>query len=128
MGGMSMLIDWAARFPLVILNLKYIAFATGAVGGTFILGSILVSVWKNFRDAMKLRAICLPATMSRVEIAQIFTDFATPQGQLRFVRALERGRITATDAWPSEFKLSVGQGEPTCALARLEERWLRLDR
>lgn len=128
LGGMSMLINWATRYPSVMLIIKYGAFATGAIGATFILVGIVTAGWSNFRDAMKLRAILLPAAMSRVEIAKIFTDFATPQGQLRFVRALERERIMATDAWPSEFKLSVGQGEPTCALARLEERWLRLDR
>lgn len=127
-GGMWLLLSWAARYPTIMLIIKYVGFALGAGAVLIVTVGFSVAVVRSAKDAMKLRATPLSASLSRGEIARIFSDFATPQGQLRFVRALERERITATGAWPSQFKLSVGQGEPTCALARLEERWLRLDR
>ncbi|WP_082045738.1 MULTISPECIES: NACHT domain-containing protein [Pseudomonas] len=119
---------WAERFPIIILAFKYLAFATTSAITAVFFGWLCVSAWKSYKDIKTLKTTPISSTITRGEIAIIFSNLKTPYGQLRFVRILERDRITAVGAWPIEFKLSVGQGEPTCALARLEERWLHLDR
>lgn len=127
-GGLLMILRWAERFPTILLILKFIGFTMLGVAMAFLIGGLGLSAWRSFKDARALRAISFSSTLARSEIARIFSGFGTPHGRIRFVRALERERITATGDWPADFKLSVGQGEPICALARLEERWLRLDR
>ena len=128
LGGIFMLIRWAERFPDMLVIFRYIGLAIGGAAIAFVFGGLCVAAWKSLKDIRLLRSISLPTMMARSDIARIFSGLATSYGKLRFVRSLERERTTASGAWPSEFKLSVGQGEPMCALARLEERWLRLDR
>lgn len=126
--GIFMFIRWAERFPELLVIFSYVGFAIGGSAMAFVFGGLCVAAWKSFKDTRSLRSISLPTMLTRNEIAQIFSGLATSYGRLRFVRSLERSRITASGDWPPGFKLSVGQGEAMCALARLEERWLRLDR
>ncbi|UVM25618.1 NACHT domain-containing NTPase [Pseudomonas sp. B21-021] len=128
LGGIFMFIRWAERFPELLVIFSYVGFAIGGSAMAFVFGGLCVAAWKSFKDTRSLRSISLPTMLTRNEIAQIFSGLATSYGRLRFVRSLERSRITASGDWPPGFKLSVGQGEAMCALARLEERWLRLDR
>lgn len=128
MGVTFLILHWAERYPGLVLVLKMFGFTLMGCAAAVVLARVWMQVWRGFKDARTLRTIPLPATLARDEIACIFSGFATSFGQMRFIRALERNRVTATGVWPIGFKLSVGKGESIGALARLEEKWLRLDR
>lgn len=126
--AIQLILLWAKSYPSIMTVLMHVGFVGISIGAILITWKICIASWRWLQDFRKMKAILLPSSLERSEIALRFSEFATPYGQLRFVRELEQERVSATGHWPIDFKLSVGQGEAICALARLEERWLRLDR
>ncbi|MFK0095456.1 NACHT domain-containing protein [Pseudomonas sp. NPDC090592] len=85
-------------------------------------------VRRMFTDRRTVASQVFAGKVIRAEIARVMGELLTDYGRLRYVRRLEVDRVGVTGEWPADFKLSVGLGEPITALARLEERWLGLDR
>lgn len=82
----------------------------------------------HLKDVLVLRKLQIPKNVTRREVAEMFKSHLTINGQLKFVSKLEEARVSISGEWPLEFKLSIGLGDGITALARLEERWLKLDR
>lgn len=92
----------------------------------FVLG---VWGWRRLQqDRNRLKELRFTEAVNRVDIAQTLSELRTTHGQILYIQHLEKHRVNAHGVWPQGFKLSVGQGAAITALARLEERWLGLDR
>lgn len=126
------LIIWAVKF-LVRYNgfiqvLKVVVIlAVLIVMARFLIQSVKI-MKMHLKDVLVLRKLQIPKNVTRREIAEMFMGHLTIYGQLKFVSKLEEARVSISGEWPSEFKLSIGLGDGITALARLEERWLKLDR
>lgn len=66
--------------------------------------------------------------ISRSEISTILSHLITDKFRIRFVRMLSEHKIIATGEWPKDFSLSTRNDSAITQLARLEEKWLGLDR
>ena len=65
--------------------------------------------------------------MSRKEMAGCLNTLQTERWRTRLVRRLAQEKVEAYGEWPEDFQL-VGDSTGITELARLEERWLKLDR
>ncbi len=102
--------------PVLVL-IVLIGFAAAAWAG-----------WKEFKDCRQVDALKFSHDMTRPHIARTLERLRTNNGRAYYVSRLDANQVRATEQWPEGFRLSLGQGEYITALARLEERWLGLDR
>ncbi|MEN5143125.1 NACHT domain-containing protein [Pseudomonas juntendi] len=118
-------IYWLAAYE------KYI-FAAVGVGMSLLAAINLARLgkqgWLMLSDRKMVAKQVLAAQVVRSEIARVMGELLTDYGRLQYIRRLEVERVGVAGEWPGDFKLAVGQGQPITALARLEERWLGLDR
>ncbi|MDD0844616.1 NACHT domain-containing protein [Pseudomonas sp. Gutcm_11s] len=108
------------------------------IGGFFVVALILLIIGYVFliiglardytKDFLLVRSIHFSSSTTRAEIAKKMAALRTTHGKSLYVSKLEKMRVIAVGDWPSDFKLTVGGGAALSALARLEEKWLRLDR
>jgi hypothetical protein len=80
------------------------------------------------KECRAVRRRKLSDSMSRQEIAEMFTSLKFNGARLRFVNELARRRVKAKGDWPADFQLVASSDASINALAKLEERWLGLDR
>jgi len=118
-------------WPLLAAYQQLVAFVAAAVlliCMATAMSRVIRGWWRMFKDRAMVGRQLFSNKVSRSEIADVMTSLLTDYGRLMYVRRLEVERIGVTGQWPEFFKLSIGMGEPITALARLEERWLGLDR
>lgn len=101
----------------VLVFIVLIGFAAAAWAG-----------WKEFKDCRQVDALKFSHDMTRLQIARTLERLRTNNGRAYYVSRLDANQVRATEQWPDGFRLSLGQGDYITALARLEERWLGLDR
>jgi hypothetical protein len=65
--------------------------------------------------------------VGRLELARIYSVLKTDKWRMRFITRIAQLKVVATGNWPTDFKLA-GNDPAITELARLEERWLKLDR
>ncbi|MGC4097343.1 MAG: hypothetical protein QM706_09520 [Nitrospira sp.] len=90
--------------------------------------AILYNTTCHFRDTQTYKSILFGQTMTRNEIASNLRTLTTRKWRLVFVNRLDQNNTVATGDWPSGFELKVSDDLAITELARLEERWLKLDR
>lgn len=127
-GAMSYAVILVSQYQVAKTAIQTIVVLAGIglsirVAGTHILRGI-----KCVKDLRLLKQHTLAPRMTRTDIANLFLKLSSVYGRLRLVRKMQAERVTAIGDWPVDFKLAVGSGEAMSALARLEERWLKLDR
>jgi hypothetical protein len=83
---------------------------------------------RSFRDWRELKRLPPVTSISRSDIKMMLGRFATNTYRRKFVRWLADRRIAPTGTWPAGFSLSDRSDPAITDLARLEERWLGLDR
>lgn len=66
--------------------------------------------------------------MQRIVIASSFNSLSTEYWRGKYVQHLSSQKVVATGSWPSDFKLLVSANVSLTELAKLEEKWLNLDR
>lgn len=125
----------AALIGLAVYGLsayKQYVFAAFSIGIALVGAVHIVRLgrngWRMLCDRKVVARQILARQVVRSEIARVLGDLRTDYGRLQYIRRLEVERVGVSGHWPGEFKLAVGQGAPITALARLEERWLGLDR
>lgn len=109
----------------------YVNYVYGLVLVPIILSGLAAAAWggwKEFKDCRQVDALKFSQHMTRMEIVRTLQRLRTNNGRAYYVHCLEKDQVKATGQWPHGFRLSLGQGEHITALARLEERWLGLDR
>ncbi|MDZ7324483.1 NACHT domain-containing protein [Kosakonia sacchari] len=126
--GMFLWIDYVTKRPLATKVFVSIILLTCAGFAVVAAVRVIVALKDCFHDWRLLRSITLFTTPTRAEIARVFSTCLSNYGRLQYVHKLEGAGISPSGEWPAEFKLAVGLGEAYTALARLEERWLNLDR
>ncbi|MDF5890349.1 NACHT domain-containing protein [Pseudomonas syringae] len=100
------------------------------VGGILVFGLACAARvwWRQYKDRKLINEFKFSNEITRMEIEHTLSRMLTGSGKMYYVRCLEKNQVKAVGQWPEPFKLSVGQGDAVTALARLEERWLGLDR
>lgn len=106
---------------LVILIVVNLVVCTTTIG-------ILRGLREYLADRKRNQAILITNRMSRAEIVAAFDSLHTETWRLRFVRSLAAQKINVIGEWPGGFHLLVSASVAVTELARLEERWLKLDR
>jgi putative effector of murein hydrolase LrgA (UPF0299 family) len=122
------LFELLSKYELATLIFKISAITIGIIVAVAAIKKIITLSIHHIKDKNLLNNIKIPQKISRLEISTLFSSLLTNRGRLQLVRKLEGERIEVTGDWPTDFKLAAGLGEPVSALARLEERWLKLDR
>ena len=126
--SMFYLFEFLSKYEVVFFILKVLFGIGVAFSGFFVVKEAVFKMYRCAKDFLRIKRLQLDGEISRPEVSAFFLNLLTDYGRLRFVRMLEVERVSVVGEWPSTFKLSVGRGEPVSALARLEERWLMLDR
>jgi hypothetical protein len=85
-------------------------------------------IYHQIRDRRTFKRIVVTNRMPRQDITAAFNSLLTNRWRLAFVRQLAQQKIMATGNWPAGFQLSVAADSALTELAKLEERWLKLDR
>lgn len=125
--GIDFLVKWLQKNQLmwIISVMMYIGLSIAVI--------LLVSTfWRHYSNYRSDRKILTQSKvgeiLSRALIANVFSSLKTQRARSLFVREIAQAKITATGTWPAEFKLVVSSDKALTELAKLEERWLRLDR
>ena len=97
----------------------------GVVGYAALRGS-----WDYLRDRLLLRKITptLSARMSRQQIASAVSALKLLRHRLAVVKQIADMKTVATGVWPAGFKFALDSDAAMTELAKLERRWLKLDR
>lgn len=85
-------------------------------------------IYRQILDRHTFNHISITDRMPRAEIIKALNSLTTFRWRLAFIRQLAQRKTMATENWPAEFSLSVVSDPAITELAKLEERWLRLDR
>ena len=93
---------------------------------------LVISVVKLIVFALKeqraFSKLLITEKMSRADIVSALNTLRSERKRLALVKKLNEKRVIATGDWPPDFKLSIASGPALTELAKLEERWLGLDR
>ncbi|ANI55032.1 NACHT domain-containing protein [Pseudomonas sp. DR 5-09] len=119
---------YLSKYEILGLILKSVFWLTLTVVAIMAAKKIITAARDYIKDIAMIRSLNIGLSITRPEISETFSKLLTNHGKLLYVRNLEGSRAVVTGVWPSDFKLAVGLGEGVSALARLEERWLKLDR
>ena len=113
-------------------GLDWIPVAFVSLISTFVGSVVLWSIGRNlnrdFRDYRALGRMTVTNRMRRQDISLMLDTLRSKRWRLAFVRRLARQKTMAMGDWPISFQLSVAADPALTELAKLEERWLKLDR
>jgi hypothetical protein len=133
-GGVLLVVALTLVFLLRFFGnvvLEWLFFAQFAI----VFGILAVTIFALTRgayryavDSLMFSKIALGDRMARTDIASAVESLRTRHWRLALVRRLNHERVAANGYWPSTFKLLVTSDPVVTELAKLEERWLRLDR
>ncbi len=79
-------------------------------------------------DLLIFRKIKIGDNTTRTEIASVLKSLKTDGRRMRYVTLLSERRVNVNGEWPDGFSLCVSRDPIITELAKLEERWLGLDR
>jgi DNA polymerase III delta prime subunit len=110
---------------MLLFFLRY--FALPLVFSIFPISAItfIMAALKEQRAFSKLS---ITEKMSRQDIVSALNALRSERKRLALVKKLNEKRVIATGDWPPDFKLSITSSPSLTELAKLEERWLGLDR
>jgi hypothetical protein len=109
------------------LQMPIVYTIMGIIGiGLFCL--IFASVPNIIKDYMYFHRLKLRDRLTRAEICNILSSIKTDKYQTSFVHMLSERKVIATGEWPEDFSLSSRTNSAITQLAKLEEKWLGLDR
>lgn len=116
------------RLPVIAMSLSIVmaVCAIGTVG--YWLSSQLPKLHTLCRDYLTFRKLKVFSEMTRTEITNAVSQLSTQYFRTRYVAELRRHRTQASGNWPESLQLVDRSDAAITELARLEERWLRLDR
>ncbi|WBM34223.1 MULTISPECIES: NACHT domain-containing protein [Pseudomonas] len=124
-GFIAILIYWLSAYERYVIGAMSLLVGAACA---FQLVRWLKEIARMFKDRKTVARQIFAGNVVRAEIARVMGELLTDYGRRLYVRRLEVDRVGVTGEWPAEFKLSVGKESSITALARLEERWLGLDR
>lgn len=121
--GMGRLLQLIPEWIVLVLGFAAVSFA------------VIDSVKAGFRyfkytyqDRQRFRMLQPNATLTRQQISEQFYGFKTDKWRLKYVQSLQGSRISTNSQWPDGKIPTVNHDEASTLLARLEEKWLGLDR
>jgi hypothetical protein len=98
------------------------------LAGLLFFNIIIENVYDLIRDYLFLRKVKLHDRMKREEICNILWGFSTAMYQTKFIHMVEEYKVKAVGEWPENFSLTSSGHAVDTQLAKLEEKWLGLDR
>ncbi|MBX8537622.1 NACHT domain-containing protein [Pseudomonas cichorii] len=111
---------------------KIAIYGAGIIIFTLVSAITLGGIFKISRaylyDLNKFMRLTSSKKINRTQIAETLKEFRTEYFKLKYVFKLDKERAQVLGEWPKDFKLAVGVGSEITELAKLEERWLKLDR
>ena len=96
------------------------------IGISLIIWQILISVKSYFLDYMIYRNNNLSFVKTREDIERIYINFKTRFFKEKFVNHFEHNKPKITGNWSQDF-LNITKDTYITRLAKLEEKWLKLD-
>ncbi len=87
-----------------------------------------IQIFHYLQDWRYFTTIVVSEKVNRKEIVDIFAKFNLPYWRMKFIYKLAQRKTMATGDWPDNFKLAVTDDPVLTEVAKLEERWLKLDR
>lgn len=119
----SYCVDWLLKImPTVIPAILLILFMLMCL--LVIFEATLVSI----RERRAFSKIIITERMSRADIVLALANLRSSRKRLALMKKLSEKRVIATGDWPPGFTLSINSDSALTELAKLEERWLGLDR
>jgi hypothetical protein len=106
---------------IFILITTMLIVACGGILGIFTI-SLYLKNWKKYKN------IVITSRMERKEIAEAILSLEISHLRLALVRKLAENKTVVIGEWPANFELSMSGDISITELAKLEERWLKLDR
>ncbi|WP_252088940.1 NACHT domain-containing protein [Pseudomonas sp. MWU13-3659] len=109
----------------------WFGYSLAALAGFVLLAGLtakMIWLFEFAKDYRYIKAHVIRAPLSRSTICQALNALRTQRGKLKYIRNLDAARAEPSGDWPEGFKLRVGGGAALSQLARLEARWLRLER
>lgn len=88
----------------------------------------ILSIYEHFRDYLKVRKLKRHSKLSRGQIVKEIERFETAWGEWKYIEFLQDENIKPEGDWPDGQLPNIGNDKVTTQLARLEEKWLGLDR
>ncbi|MDH0140754.1 NACHT domain-containing protein [Aquipseudomonas alcaligenes] len=111
---------------------KYLIYGVGVIFALvlalILLGGVSKIIYSYFMDLRSFARLEFSERMDRAKIVELLDKFKTEYFKLKFIYKLDACRVQAAGEWPDNFKFGAGVGEEITELAKLEERWLKLDR
>lgn len=111
--------NWVVRWGLIAGGL--------GIGVYFVTHTIKLAVF-CYREYRIYKAIRIGARMTRADIVSALESLKWTRLRLKVVQMLAQHKTEAHGEWPAGFEFSVSNDPAVTALAKLEERWLKLDR
>lgn len=112
-------LEWLLLIPVLL---------SGLMVGFLMLRFTARRLFDYLRDRRRFAEIRMEGIVSRDDIALALTSLSSKHWRLALIRELAQRKVAPAGSWPYGFQLSVGSDPVVTELARLEERWLRLDR
>ncbi|MBD2337004.1 NACHT domain-containing protein [Calothrix sp. FACHB-156] len=94
----------------------------------FLVSMFVISLYKQFRDYLKLKKIKRLNKLSREQIAKEINSFETAWVSWKYLELLQNENLKPEGDWPDGKLPNTSNAKVTTQLARLEEKWLGLDR
>jgi hypothetical protein len=97
-------------------------------GGLVIFYSFFQELPISIKEYRRLRQVKLTDRLTREKISNILSSFKTDKYRTGFIHMLSEHKVIPTGEWPEDFSLSSRNDPAITQLAKLEEKWLGLDR
>lgn len=125
--GAVRLVEWlsCAGYSWVVSSI--VALLVGLFG-LICVCSFYLEGSKFLRDRRVFGRFKFDHNLSRLYIAESLGSLRTDYWRVKYVRKLAILKVEAFGTWPKDFKMPISAELAITELARLEERWLKLDR
>ncbi|MCX7094993.1 MAG: NACHT domain-containing protein [Methylobacter sp.] len=113
---------------VVLGYLGYLGYSLGGAITVFFVFTLIFHCYHLYLDTKIKKQLKISDRLTRSQIVAFLNGFKTAQYRLRFVEMLAERKVIAIEQWPTDFSLNARNDQAITQLAKLEEKWLGLDR
>src|SRR5205085_12263697 len=121
-GILVLIVTWSWLVGAIIVVVIY------GVIVTLGLVALVKSLRSRWRDSKRLKKYQKQKTLNRQQISNQFYKFETESGRSEYVHFIRNEGIKPDGIWPEGQIPNVKNDEASTLLAKLEEKWLGLDK
>jgi len=125
------LIDFLTKFEGLMKYMNYAKYPIFTIGYIFLLFKLILISKHHIQDYLVIQKIKKRYginKISREDITQQWKQYKTSWGRLYYVELLQNANIKPVGVWPDGQLPNINNDPASTLLAKLEEKWLGLDR